>query len=202
MTDGKTVNVLVVGIGGQGIILLSDILAEAAFESGHDVKKSEIHGLSQRGGSVISHVRWGTKVHSPVIMDGQADFILALEEIEALRNAHVAKPGGMILVNDFRSLPASVVSGAAKCPENIESRLAEYASVEKVPATSIARELGNIRTSNIVLLGALSRHLEIADAFWQAAVKKHVPKKYADLNLKAFARGRAAEQHPSCTVMI
>lgn len=193
MTETKSVNVLVVGIGGQGIILLSDILAEAAFESGRDVKKSEIHGLSQRGGSVISHIRWGAKVHSPVIMDGEADFILALEEIEALRNAHMARPEGRILVNDFRSLPATVVSGAAKCPEDIDARLVEFARIEKVPATKIARQLGNIRTSNIVLLGALSRYLEIPENIWQAAVKKTVPEKYAGLNLKAFSCGRAIE---------
>ena len=190
MSDGQTTNVLVVGVGGQGIIRLSNLIADVAFSLDFDVKKSEIHGLSQRGGSVTSHVRWGHKVHTPVIMDGEADFILALEELEALRNAHVLKPEGTILVSDFRLLPATVVSGKATYPDDIDARLGEYGTVERVKAVDVARDLGNIRASNVVLLGAFSRHLAIPEEAWTAAVARAFPGKFLDLNQKAFAAGR------------
>ena len=183
-------NVLAVGVGGQGIILLSNVLSEAAFLAGHDVKKSEIHGMSQRGGSVTSHVRWGKKVYSPVIMDGDADFIVALEELEALRYAHSLKPGGRFLVNDFQVLPASVVSGKAEYPKDIDGRLRDYGQVERIAAQDIAKKTGEMRASNLVLLGALSRHLDFADAVWVAAIGKHVREKFREANLQAFRAGR------------
>ena len=136
MSAVTSVNVMAVGVGGQGIMRLSDILADAAFAAGFDVKKSEVHGLSQRGGSVTSYIRWGEKIHTPVIMDGEADFIVALEELEALRWAHVASTDGMFLVNDFRVLPAPVVTGTASYPENLDEQLASYASVERIEASS------------------------------------------------------------------
>ncbi len=183
-------NVLAAGVGGQGIIRLADILAEVAFEAGYDVKKSEIHGLAQRGGSVTSSIRWGKKIHSPVIPDGEADFIIALEELEALRNAHVLRPGGVIIINDFRLLPVTVVTGKAKYPENIDARLREYGTVERVPASEIARGLGNTRASNVVLLGVLSRHLGLPEKAWASVLSKSFPAKLLDLNLKAFEAGR------------
>jgi len=194
MNETQVTSVLAVGVGGQGIIRLSDILAQAAFSQGYDVKKSEIHGLAQRGGSVTSHVRWGAKVYAPATPDGEADYILALEELEALRNAHVLKPGGVLIVNEFRLLPATVVSGKAKYPEDIGDRLREYGRVERVAAAEIARALGNVRASNVVLLGALSRHLDLGEKAWTGALSKAFPPKYLDLNLKAFEAGRTVSQ--------
>jgi indolepyruvate ferredoxin oxidoreductase beta subunit len=193
MKKTKTTNVLVVGVGGQGIIRLSDILAEVAFEAGFAVKKSEIHGLSQRGGSVTSHVRWGPEVHSPVIMDGQADYLLGLEELETLRNVHYICPAGTVLVNDFRVLPASVVSGGAAYPDNIDDTLSGYGNVVRFPATDIARQLGNIRASNTVLLGLLSRYVELPAELWERVLKRSFPEKHVEMNLKAFEAGRTTQ---------
>ena len=192
MSEKPVTNVLVVGVGGQGIIRLSNIIAEAAFQAGDDVKKSEIHGLSQRGGSVMSHIRWGEKVHTPVIMEGDADYILALEELEALRNVHMLKPGGRIVVSDFRLLPATVVSGSAKYPEDIDARLAEYGEVKRVDAAGIARGLGNIKASNIVVLGVFSKWLGIPEDTWVSILKDTFPEKFLELNLNAFAAGSSA----------
>jgi len=186
----ETTNVLAVGVGGQGIITLTHLLSEAAFRAGYDAKQSEIHGLSQRGGSVSGQVRWGRKVYTPIIMEGEADFLLALEELEALRNAHRLKPGGLMLVNDFRMLPATVVSGAADFPDEIDEKLAEYGRLQRIPATRIAQELGNIRMSNIVLLGVLSRHLDMVEEIWQAVIRENCPAKFVEQNIAAFSRGR------------
>ena len=193
MSEPRSVNILAVGVGGQGIIRLSDILAECAFQAGYDVKKSEIHGLSQRGGSVTSHIRWGKKVYTPVIMDGTADFLLALEELEALRYAHRVRPEGTILVNDFSVPPVTVVMGAAAYPEDLYDQLASYAGVQQIDASSMAHELGNVRASNTVMLGALSRHLDIPDEIWQQVIHDSFPEKLRGLNKKAFARGRAED---------
>jgi indolepyruvate ferredoxin oxidoreductase beta subunit len=192
MSAHAPVNVMAVGVGGQGIIRLSNILADAAFAAGFDVKMSEIHGLSQRGGSVTSYIRWGGKIHTPVIMDGEATFVVALEELEALRWAHVAGPEGLFLVNDFRILPATVVSGRIGYPEDVDEQLASYAAVERVDATKLAEVLGNVRVTNTVLLGALSRHLDIAEDVWHATIDKAFPEEHRELNRQAFAAGREA----------
>ncbi|MHC4505414.1 MAG: indolepyruvate oxidoreductase subunit beta, partial [Planctomycetota bacterium] len=190
MSAVKSVNVMAVGVGGQGIIRLSGILADAAFAAGFDVKNSEIHGLSQRGGSVTSYVRWGEKIHTPVIMDGEATFVVALEELEALRWAHVVSPEGLFLVNDFRILPATVITGSVRYPENLDEQLATYAAVERVEAAKLAEDLGNVRASNTVLLGALSKHLDIAEDVWRATIDKAFPEKHRELNRRAFEAGR------------
>ncbi len=190
MSDNTVTNVLAVGVGGQGIIRLSNILAQVAFEAGHDVKKSEIHGLSQRGGSVTSHVRWGEKVHSPVIMDGEADFIIALEELEALRYAHILHPDGMLVVNEFRMLPTTVVTGKSEYPKDIDARLREYGRVHRVNGTGIAKELGNTRACNVVLLGFLSKHLDLAYDGWLSVIQQSFPDNFVELNLKACEAGR------------
>lgn len=185
------VNVLTVGVGGQGIISLSDIIAEMAFSADYDVKKSEIHGLSQRGGSVNGHIRWGTQIHAPVIMDGEAHFLVALEELEVLRWAHLLRPDGLAIVNSYRILPATLVIGkGAGYPEDIPARLATYAAADWVGASELARALGNIRAANTVLLGVLSRHLEFSEAQWQKTLTKFFPAKHLELNLRAFAAGR------------
>jgi len=190
--DKKSVNVLAVGVGGQGIIRLSDILADAAFESGFDVKKSEIHGLSQRGGSVTSHIRWGEKVFTPVIMEGEAHFIIALEELEALRNIHILRTDGTAIINDYRVLPATVVLGDAEYPENIDGTLSEYGKVDRVDASGIAEKLGNIRAANTVLIGVLSRYLDFDEEIWKTVISRSFPGKYIDLNIQAFEAGRSA----------
>ena len=190
MSDNGVRNVLAVGVGGQGIIRLSNILGRVAFEAGHDVKKSEIHGLSQRGGSVTSHIRWGKQVGTPVIMDGEAHFLLALEELEALRYAHILHPDGLLIVNEFRMLPATVIAGEAEYPKDIDARLREYGRVARVRATDIAKGLGNIRVSNVVLLGLLSRHLDLPEDGWTSVIRKSFPDKLVELNLKAFEAGR------------
>jgi len=196
ITANATFNVLAVGVGGQGIITLTNILSQVAFAAGLDVKQSEIHGLSQRGGSVCGQVRWGNspadKVHTPIIMEGQADVLLAMEELEALRNAHFLKPGGLALVNDFRILPATVVTGKAQYPQDIDAQLAGFGQVHRVAATAIAQELGNIRMSNIVMLGVLCSHLPFPDDLWTQTIRQQCPPKHVDKNLLAFAKGKEA----------
>jgi indolepyruvate ferredoxin oxidoreductase beta subunit len=191
MSD-QIINILAVGVGGQGIIRLSDILANVAFRCGNDAKKSEIHGLAQRGGSVTSHIRWGKKVFSPIITEGEADYVLALEELEALRYAHFLKPGGTFIVNDFRIEPSSVLEGKAEYPADIDARLAEYGKVERILGSAIAKDAGNIKASNIAMLGALSKHFDILEATWLEVIKESLPEKLHELNEKAFAAGRAA----------
>lgn len=187
-----TVNVFLVGVGGQGIVLASRVLAALAFEAGFDVKQNEVHGLSQRGGSVTGHVRWGQEVHSPVIMEGEAHFILSLEELEALRWAHFVRPDGLIVTDQRHIAPASVTAGGQDYPGDIPERLAEFAPVVSVPAHKIATELGNPRAANVVLLGALSAHVPgFSPDAWKAAVTACVPAKHLDLNLTAFNRGAA-----------
>ena len=189
--EKKGMNVLAVGIGGQGIIKLSDILAEVAFRAGFDAKKSEIHGLSQRGGSVTGHIRWAEQVFTPVIPDGEADCLLALEELEALRYAHMVNPKGTILVNDFRMYPVTVVTGVAEYPTDIDDQLAGYATLKRVPATTLAAEMGNVRMSNIIMLGAFSAMTpEISVDIWHSVIKDFLPAKVVEKNIEAFNRGR------------
>ncbi len=186
-------NVLLVGVGGQGIVLASQVLARLAFEAGLDVKQNEVHGLSQRGGSVTGHVRWGEQVHTPVIMEGEADFLLALEELEALRWAHFVRPGGLIVTDRRHIAPASVTAGGEEYPEDIPERLGEYAETLSVAGYGIAVELGVPRAANVVLLGAMSARVPgFGEEAWLSALKAHVPAKYLDVNLEAFSRGRAA----------
>ncbi|MCP4376069.1 MAG: indolepyruvate oxidoreductase subunit beta [bacterium] len=182
-------NVLIVGVGGQGIIRCSKILAEVVVCSGLDVKKSEIHGLSQRGGSVTSHVRWGEQVFTPVIPEGQADVLLAMEELEALRYAHVVRPDGVIYVNDFSILPRTVISGDADYPQDIDGQLRQYAEVRRIPATEIARELGDVRMSNVALLGSLSQSLDFPTDVWIDVISESFPEKFVEPNCNAFRTG-------------
>ncbi len=184
-------NVFLVGVGGQGIVLASEVLAHLAFAAGLDVKQNEVHGLSQRGGSVTGHVRWGEEVHSPVIMEGEADFLFAMEELEALRWAHFAKPEGLIVADRHRIPPASVTAGGEEYPEDIPARLGEYARALSVPGYELASAMGLPRAANVVLLGAMSRHVSgFSEEQWQAAVRDCVPAKHLEANLEAFRRGR------------
>ena len=185
-------NVSLVGVGGQGILLTSDVLALAAMHAGLDVKKSEIHGMSQRGGSVISQVRFGAKVHSPIIPDGQSDVLVSFERTEALRWAHLAKPGAKILVNDMDRIPVTVSSGLQAPVQDLGQRLAAYPGLTRIDANPLAIQAGNLRAANIVLLGALSAFVPFDEEHWQSALRERIPAKLLDVNLRAFAAGRAA----------
>ena len=185
-------NVSLVGVGGQGILLTSDVLALAAMHAGLDVKKSEIHGMSQRGGSVISQVRFGAKVHSPIIPDGQSDVLVSFERTEALRFAHLAKPGAKILVNDMDRIPVTVSSGLQAPLQDADRRLAAYPGLALIDANPLAIKAGNLRAANVVLMGALSAFVPFDEEHWQAAMRERIPAKLLDVNLRAFAAGRQA----------
>ncbi len=191
-TNGMT-NILIVGVGGQGVVLASNILCEVALRAGYDVKKSEIHGMSQRGGVVSSHVRFGDKVYSPLVANGQADAVLAFEVAEALRFAHEVKEGGRLFASVQKIKPPS--GGGKKVvpyPEDAVERAINVCAGKVVPieAEKIALELGNSRLTNTILLGALSTGIDIDDQIWLATIKSMVPPKTIDLNLQAFQRGK------------
>ena len=185
-------NVSLVGVGGQGILLTSDVLALAAMHAGLDVKKSEIHGMSQRGGSVISQVRFGVQVRSPIIPDGQSDILVSFERTEALRWAHLAKPGAKILVNDMDRIPVTVSSGLQAPVQDADKRLAAYPGLTLIDANPLAIQAGNLRAANVVLMGALSAFVPFGEEHWQSALRERIPAKLLDVNLRAFAAGRAA----------
>lgn len=185
---------LLAGVGGQGTILASNVLAEVGLAAGFDVKKSEVHGMAQRGGSVNTHVRWDAeRVYSPLIGLGEADVLLVFEEAEALRYAEFLKPGGGAVVNVYTIKPITVTSGGASYPTE-EEILRVYAGITErirlVPGTTIAQELGNARAANVVLLGALSTFLDVAPELWLQIIEARVPAKYVALNRQAFLQGR------------
>jgi indolepyruvate ferredoxin oxidoreductase beta subunit len=187
-------NLLVVGVGGQGTLLASNIIAEVGRRAGYDVKKSEVHGMAQRGGSVSSHVRWGDRVYSPLIPLGKADILISLERVEALRYLEYLGPSSKVIVNDHVIVPVTVTTGSASYParQSILDTIQQVTSdLVIVPGVSIAEELGNARTSNVVLLGSLARHLPVDRSTWEKVIGDIVPARYRELNLKAFARGYA-----------
>lgn len=191
MTD--VLNISLVGVGGQGILLASDILCHVALLTGKDVKKSEIHGMAQRGGSVISQVRIGEKVYSPLIAVGQTDILLSFEKLEALRYAHFLAPDGIAMVNNQEIRPVTVSSGQSQWPENIDDRLRNtFQRLELIPALDIARALGNVRIVNVVMIGALSNHMDVEDTIWRESIRALVKPQYIDFNLKAFDAGKQA----------
>ena len=183
-------NVLIAGVGGQGTLLASRVLGKYAMLCGKDCKLSEIHGMSQRGGSVVTHVRIGDKIHSPVIWEGGADVIVAFERLEAARVKHYLKKDGVLLVNDEKILPMPCITGAAVYPEGVKEELASV--VEKtyfIRAQEWALEAGSEKATNIVMLGALCRLLGFEKEIMQEAVAACVPAKFAQLNLRAFEFG-------------
>lgn len=194
-------SIVIVGVGGQGTLLASRILGALAGELNQDVKVSEVHGMAQRGGSVISHVRWGERVHSPLIAPGEVDLLVAFERLEALRYTELLRPGGAMLVNDYRIVPVTVTSGDGRYPSADEEESAfAGAGVRRVviPAMRIAQEVGQARVNNVVMLGAaaalLARppaELDVPEAVWRDVIAERVPERYVDLNLRAFAAGRA-----------
>jgi len=185
----EVTSLVLVGTGGQGIVLASRILAWCAFKSGFDVKESEIHGMAQRGGSVIGQIRFGKKVHSPSIPTGGAHIMLALEELEALRYLHFLKNGGKIILNLKQILPASLEPSLY--PENVSEQLREKGyKVFPVKAEEIAKTLGSVKIENTVLLGVLSLLLPFSTEIWKEVLTNSVPSKMVDLNLKAFEEGK------------
>lgn len=187
----KTVTILLVGVGGQGTILAGNIVASAAAAAGLDVKVSEIHGMSQRGGSVSTIIRVGTSVSSMVCDPGCADIIVAFEAVEALRARHFLAPGGSIYVNDEVIVPVSVSIGNATMPSDIDKQLSDLGAF-RVAAGRIACDVGSPRSANVVLVGALSRSLHLSEDLWKQAVASCVPPTTVDVNLAAFERGCAA----------
>jgi len=185
-------NFVLAGVGGQGILLAADLVALAGLEMGLDVKKSEIHGMAQRGGSVSSQVRWGERVYSPLIVPGEVDYLLVFERLEALRYVDALRPGGKMLINDYRIAPVSVTSGTDLYPSAVDEEKA-YADIEHyyIPAMDIAQKIGNARANNVVLLGALSALLDVPEKVWLDAIALRVPERFVALNQKAFAVGRA-----------
>ena len=193
MMSQKNIDFLIAGIGGQGTVIASDILSDVGSESGYDVKKSDILGLAVRGGSVVSHVRWGEQVHAPMIEEGAAHFLVGFEWLETFRRLSYVHSKGTIVVNDSRLDPITVSSGEAEYPGK-EAILAELTRAAKkvhvIPGLQTALDIGNARTLNIVVMGALSKLLDPSQSLWEDIVKKRVPKKLVDLNVEAFRRGR------------
>lgn len=185
-------NIMIVGVGGQGSLLASRLLGNVLLNAGFDVKVSEVHGMSQRGGSVVTYVRFGEKVYSPVIDKGEADYIVSFEKLEAARYLNYLKKDGKIITNTQEIDPMPVVTGAAAYPtEIIEKMRAQGAQVIAVDALAAAEELGNAKATNIVLMGVLASQMDFEESAWQQALEACVPPKFLELNRKAFASGLA-----------
>jgi indolepyruvate ferredoxin oxidoreductase, beta subunit len=182
-------SILLVGVGGQGTILIGKILASGLLYAGYDVKMSEVHGMSQRGGSVSNQVRFGEKVHSPLIEKGKADILVSFEMMEAMRWIQYLSPVGLVVVNDYRIPSAPVLEGKVSYPENILDTLKGLANTTVIKAAEIAENLGNSKTMNIVLLGALVKSMQLSDIDWESAIREHVKHNLADINVLAFREG-------------
>ena len=170
-------NIMIVGVGGQGTLLTSRILGGLAIAGGYDVKLSEVHGMAQRGGSVVTFVRYGEKVAEPVVEEGQADVIIAFEQLEALRYAHFLKKDGALIINDWKIDPMPVVTGAAQYPEHIIENLKEKYKVYTVNATEEAKKLGNSRVFNLIVLGIAAQHMDFSKEQWYSVIEHTVPQK-------------------------
>ena len=189
----ETKNVMIVGVGGQGSLLASKLLGKLLLNKGYDIKVSEVHGMSQRGGSVVTYVRFGDKVYSPVIDKGQADFIVSFEELEAARWTEYLKPGGKIITNTQKISPMPVIIGAAEYPQDLlEQMKAKNLDVDAIDALSLAEIAGSSKAVNIVLMGRLSKYFDIPAEEWLAAIEESVPPKFLELNKKAFQLGLEA----------
>ena len=182
-------NIMIVGVGGQGTLLTSRIIGKTALAAGHDVKLSEVHGMAQRGGSVVTFVRFGDKVSEPVVEEGQADLVIAFERLEALRYAHFLKKDGVLVVNNCRIDPMTVTIGVGKYPENIVEELEKTHTVHAINGNEIAVELGNSKVLNSVVLGLAAKFLPFPKETWLDMIEKTVPPKTIELNKKAFLAG-------------
>lgn len=185
-------NILLVGVGGQGTILVSKILSTGLMEAGYDVKMSEIHGMAQRGGSVSTQVRYGSEVFSPIIGIGEADILVSFEEMETLRWLEFLKPDGVVLINDFKIPSAPILMGKIDYPEGIIELIEGKAKTKVIKAEEIAEKLGNTKVMNVVLLGALIKSMNLNDIDWEAVIKTQVKEKFTELNIKAFNEGMNA----------
>lgn len=189
----ETKNIMIVGVGGQGTLLASKLLGRLLLGKGYDVKVSEVHGMSQRGGSVVTYVRWGERVFSPIIDRGQADCILSFELLEVARYTEYLKPEGRIIVNSQQINPMPVIAGMAEYPENLEQTMkAAGINVDALDALSLAQEAGSSKAVNLVLMGRLSRHFDFTQEEWMEAIEQSVPPKFLEMNKKAFELGRSA----------
>ena len=187
----ETKNIIIVGVGGQGSLLASKILGHLLLNEGFDVKVSEVHGMSQRGGSVITYVRFGEKVFSPVVDKGQADFIVSFEILETARWLSCLKDGGQIFTNTQQIDPMPVITGAAEYPENLVEKIrAQGIKIDAMDCLTLARQAGSQKAVNIVLLGRLSHYFDISEAAWQNSLKANVPQKFLEINQKAFELGK------------
>ena len=186
-------NIMIVGVGGQGSLLASKLLGHLLLTRGYDVKVSEVHGMSQRGGSVVTYVRYGDRVYSPIIDKGEADFIVSFEQLEAARWIEYLRPDGIVVTNTQKTDPMPVITGAATYPDGlIEKMRAAGATVDAIDALSLAEEAGSSKAVNLVLMGRLSKYFDFPDDIWQAAIEACVPAKFLELNRRAFALGREA----------
>lgn len=183
-------NVMIVGVGGQGTLLASRIIGKVAIKAGYDVKVSEVHGMSQRGGSVVTYVKYADKVYSPLVFEGEADFLLAFEELEAYRWLPYLKKDGKLIVNTQQMDPMPVITGAMKYPENIACKIRDKVNdVTTVDALSVAIEAGTVKAVNIVLIGCFAKNSDVDKQIWIDVIKETVPPKFLDINLKAFEMG-------------
>ena len=189
----ETKNIMIVGVGGQGSLLASKLLGRLLLTKGYDIKVSEVHGMSQRGGSVVTYVRFGDKVYSPIIDTGEADFNVSFEMLEAARYTEYLKKGGKIITNTQQINPMPVIIGAAEYPQNLEEKIkAKGIDLIAFDALKLAEEAGSAKAVNIVLMGMLSKYFDFTDDEWQRAIETSVPEKFLELNKKAFSLGRMA----------
>ena len=184
-----TKNIMIVGVGGQGTLLTSRILGGITVAAGYDVKLSEVHGMAQRGGSVVTFVRYGEKVAEPIVEEGQADVLIAFERLEALRYAHFLKKDGVLIINDHRIDPITVVTGVASYPDNIIENLKEEHKVYAINASEESLKLGNSRVFNLIVLGLAAQHMDFTKEQWYEVIEKTVPPKTIDINKRAFDVG-------------
>jgi indolepyruvate ferredoxin oxidoreductase beta subunit len=190
----ETINFMITGVGGQGTILSSDVLAAVGMGAGYDVKKSDILGLAVRGGAVLGHIRWGDRVYSPIVPEGRVDYLIAFEILEGMRRLDQVHSGGTVLLNQQEIHPASVSSGLATYPDEEAVQKALQAATKRVyhiPGLGIAQKLGNAKVLNVVLLGALSSLLSVEPEVWEDVLRERVPPRYTELNLQAFHSGRS-----------
>jgi indolepyruvate ferredoxin oxidoreductase beta subunit len=191
----EVISIAIAGVGGQGVVLASDIIAQAALCAGYDVKKNEVHGMAQRGGAVVSEVRFGRRVHSPVIPDGEVDLLVALELLEGLRHLHRLRPGGMVIADEVQIRPAVRPPGAPGYPADVADRLRRAAPrLALLPAAELAQQAGNARAANTVLIGALSCHLALPEEAWQSSLRSSLRPSLVEVNLRAFELGRATQE--------
>lgn len=185
-------DIILAGVGGQGILSIATIIGDAAMSRGMYIKQAEVHGMSQRGGSVVTYVRFGDKVYSPIIDKGEADFIVSFEQLEAARYIDYLRPDGRVVVNTQQIDPMPVITGAASYPENLIGKMKDLGlNVDAMDCLSLANEAGSAKAVNIVLMGRLSRYFDIPVDKWKKAIEDCVPEKFRELNLKAFDLGRA-----------